>query len=82
MFRIDGKFYSKVLSYLVCKMYRYLIVSNQRLNQYTTYNCFDTYSTVINEKQDENELSQEGKDFIEALRYFEKLHHRYKASKH
>lgn len=41
-------------------MYRYLIVVNQRLNQYTAYNCFDMYSKVLNEKTAENELTKEG----------------------
>jgi hypothetical protein len=39
------------------------------------------YSTILNEKANEKELSQQARDYLCTLRYFEKLHHRYKATK-
>jgi len=35
------------------------------------YNCFDTYSTYLSDVKQDNDQWKDGREYIEALRYFE-----------
>ena len=47
-----------------------MIIKNNRLNQHTLFNCFDTYGDELNSNSSEIELDQSTQNYLCAIREF------------
>lgn len=62
--------FKKLILGLGLREIKYLIYCNKELEQYTSFNCLDHYSTQLKGEPD----SHSSKDYLCALRHFERIY--------